>query len=109
MSIFHTLFEDYLVLCPFLLDPDPFLFFLDPDPYSSSPLIRIRILIRNEFFHILDPHPYPYQYDSDPQHWLQHISASFRFGCENMVQFLCRPSLALKNENTKILHVVPLF
>ena len=62
MSVFHTLLKIFLVLRPFLLDPDPYRFFLDPDPYQSSPWIWIR----NEFFHILDPDPY--QNDTDPQH-----------------------------------------
>ena len=52
LSIHHFL-KIFLVLSPFLLDPDP---------YQSSPWIRIR----NEFFHILDPDPY--QNDTDPQH-----------------------------------------
>ena len=55
MSVFHHFLKIFLVLSPFLLDPDP---------YQSSPWIRIR----NEFFHILDPDPY--QNDTDPQHWL---------------------------------------
>ena len=58
---FSSLFI-FLVLCTFLMDPDPYLFCLDPDPYQNSPWIRIR----NEFFHILDPEPY--QNDTDPQH-----------------------------------------
>ena len=66
MSVFHhflKIFLNFLVLSPFLLDPDPYCFCLDPDPYHSLPWIRIR----NEFFHILDPGPY--QNDTDPPHW----------------------------------------
>ena len=46
MSVFHPFLKIFLVLSPFLLDPDPYCFFLDPDPYQSSPWIWIR----NEFF-----------------------------------------------------------
>ena len=66
MSVFIHFLKIFLVLGPFLLDPDPYRFCLDPDPYQSSPRIRIRI--RNEFFHILDPDSDPYQNDTDPQH-----------------------------------------
>ena len=62
MSVFHHFLKIFLVLSPFLLDPDPYRFCLDPDPYrfcldpdayQSSPWIRIP----NEFFHILDLDP----------------------------------------------------
>ena len=79
MSVFHPFLKIFLVLSPFLLDPDPYCFCLDPDPYQISPWIQIRI--RNEFIHILDPDSDPYQNDTDPPHcspwhrwaWLQHI------------------------------------
>ena len=48
-SVFHHFLKVFLVLSPFLLDPDPYRFCLDPDQYQSSPWIRIR----NEFFNIL--------------------------------------------------------
>ena len=51
MSVLRTFFKIFLVLSPFLLDPDP---------YQSSPWIR------NEFFHILDSDLY--QNDTDPPH-----------------------------------------
>ena len=70
MSVFHPFLKIFLVLSPFLLDPDPYCFFLDPDPYQSSPWIRIR----NEFFHILDPDPY--QNDMDPPHWFVLLDSS---------------------------------
>ena len=61
MSVFHPFLKIFLVLSPFLLDPDQCLC-PDPDPYpyQSSSWIRIR----NEFFHILDPD----QNDTDPPH-----------------------------------------
>ena len=47
---FYHIFRIFLVLYPFLLDPDPYWYYfcLDPDPYQTSSWIRIR----NEFFHI---------------------------------------------------------
>ena len=62
MSVSHHFLKIFLVLRPFLLDPDPYCFCLDPD--QSSPWIRIR----NKFFYILDPDPY--QNDTDPPHCL---------------------------------------
>ena len=50
----RAFFITFLVLSPLL----------DPDPYQSSPWIRFR----NEFVHILDPDPDPYQNDTDPPH-----------------------------------------
>ena len=45
------------------------LFCLNPDPYSFA-----WIWIRNEFFHILDPDPDPYNNDRDPPHcWVMRI------------------------------------
>ena len=55
IRVFLSHFKDFLDLNPFFLDPDPYRFCLYPDPYQSSPWIRVRI--RNEFFHILDPDP----------------------------------------------------
>ena len=63
--MFYHILKNFLVLNPFLLDPDLYHFCQDPDPYQSSPWIRIRIL--NKFFHILDPDPY--KNDMDPSHW----------------------------------------
>ena len=63
-DFFYHILKNFLVLNPFLLDPDPYRFCQDPDPYQSSPWIWIR----NEFFHILDPYADPYQNDTDPPH-----------------------------------------
>ena len=64
--MFYHILKNFLLLNPFLLDPDPdpYRFCQDPDPYQSSAWIRIR----NEFFHILDPDLDPYQNDTDPHH-----------------------------------------
>ena len=56
---FYHILKNFLVLNPFLLDPDPYRFCQDLDPYQSSPWIRIH----NKFFYILDPNPDPYQND----------------------------------------------
>ena len=66
--MFYHILKNFLVLSPFLLDPDPLSFYQDPDPYQSSPWIRIR----NEFFYILDSDPY--QNDTDPPHCWQDLS-----------------------------------
>ena len=56
--MFNNILKNFLVLNPFLLDPDHFCQDPDPDQYQSSPWIW------NKFFHILDPDPY--QDDTDP-------------------------------------------
>ena len=70
MSVFHHFLKIFLVLSPFLLDPDKYCFCLDPDPYQNLPWIRIR----NEFFHILDLDPDSYKNDTDPPHCLEELS-----------------------------------
>ena len=68
-DFFYHILKNFLVLNPFLQDPDPYRFCQDPDPYrfcqdpdpyQTSHWIRIR----NEFFHILDP-------DTDPPHCMK--------------------------------------
>ena len=61
--MFNHILKNFLVLNPFLLDPDHFCqdpehFCQDPDQYQSSPWIW------NKFFNILDPDQY--QDDTNP-------------------------------------------